>query len=405
MMKALIFDLRLSKYILAKAIGRFSLEPYLGRISCLKLADIPEPKLRGPEWAKIKVKLSGICGTDLGIIFMKVSPSLSPFSSYPAVLGHEIVGEVVEAGEEVELKPGEMVVVEPFITCKVRGIKPECPPCRAGYTSLCRNAPTSKGLSPGMIIGGTKDLPGGWTEYCIAHKSQILKVPDDMDDELAVLVEPISVGLHAVLKKMPEKSAKVLVIGGGMISFSVIASLRMLGSKCHVTHLALFKYQTDKGSELGADETICLETDNMEDKVKEITGACAHKPVIGDKVFTGGFDYVYDCIGSEESLKNSLRLTREGGYMVLLGAASILKTDLTHIWQKELHIIGCLCYGLERFRGMKIRTFELAVELMRGKDELKKLITHKFRIEQYKEAIISNVDRKRFKSIKTVFEL
>lgn len=192
-------------------------------------------------------------------------------------------------------------------------------------------------MATGMIIGGCKDEPGGWGEYLLAHESQVVKIPQYIPDLTAVLIEPLSVGLHAVLKKPPPKGSKVLVIGGGIMSYSIVIALKFLGISCHITHV-LFTYQQDMGMVFGVDEGICKEAGNdVAGRVCEITGARSQKPTIGERVFTGGFDYVYDCIGSQKSLSDALRLTRERGFVILVGTpGQIPSLDLTFVWQKEL---------------------------------------------------------------------
>lgn len=103
-MQSLVFELGIPKYLLAKATGRY----YGGIFSPLKLRELPEPQLTKPHWAKIKTTYGGICGSDLGVILLKLSPALTPFSSFPTVLGHEIVGRIVEIkAPESDLKIGE----------------------------------------------------------------------------------------------------------------------------------------------------------------------------------------------------------------------------------------------------------------------------------------------------------
>ena len=113
---------------------------YTSPFSCVHLVDIPEPELVTPEWVKVKTRLSGICGSDLATITAKGSPYFSPFTSTPFVLGHEIVGEIVEIGNAVEGFPvGARVVIEPALSCKVRGISPPCYQCQDLHFANCEN--------------------------------------------------------------------------------------------------------------------------------------------------------------------------------------------------------------------------------------------------------------------------
>src|SRR5438270_785481 len=91
-MRGIVFDISLARYALAKALGKQLPSLYWGPLSCLSLREVAEPPLRGPAWAKIAVDAAGFCGSDLATVLLKMSPALTPFSSFPAVLGHEIFG-------------------------------------------------------------------------------------------------------------------------------------------------------------------------------------------------------------------------------------------------------------------------------------------------------------------------
>jgi len=133
-------------------------------------------------------------GLSLGVT-PAMTAMLSPFSSFPAILGHEVVAVVEEAGTGADVATGQRVVLDPIISCAVRGLDP-CPGCRAGTPALCRRAAEGD-LSPGMLIGFCRDLPGGWSEGMLAHSSQLHAVPKQLSDEAAALIEPLACGLHA----------------------------------------------------------------------------------------------------------------------------------------------------------------------------------------------------------------
>ena len=178
-----------------------------GWMPWLELNRYDPPIPRGDDWVRLRPTLAGVCGTDMALLTGHASAILSPFASFPAVLGHEVVG-VVE-GE------GRRVVVDPVIGCVVRGLEP-CRRCAAGQARFCERA-TEGGISPGVLIGYCADLPGGWSDAMAVHRSQLHPLPDAIADEVAVLVEPFSVALHAVLARPPAAGAAVLVIGAGTL--------------------------------------------------------------------------------------------------------------------------------------------------------------------------------------------
>ncbi|HEX6837998.1 MAG TPA: alcohol dehydrogenase catalytic domain-containing protein, partial [Polyangia bacterium] len=396
------------RYALAKALGKQIPSLYWGPLSCLSLREVPEPALRGPAWAKIAVEAAGFCGSDLSTVLLKMSPALTPFSSFPAVLGHEIFGRLVEVGGEARaagFREGDRVAVNPAFGCRVRGIDPPCPACATGHPATCHRAGESAGgLAPGFTIGYHRDLPGGFSERVVAHVTQLHRVPDGVPDARAVLTEPLSIGLHAVLHRPPRDDEHVLVIGGGMIAYSVLAALRLAGHKCRVTQLVLVPFQAELARALGADDVIVASEENAFERVIALTGARRWKPIIGGDVLTGGFAVSFDCVGTRDSLRDALAYTQSQGTIVMVGACGIVpKIDLTNIWAKELDIRGTYFYAPEA-NGR--HTIDMATELLTGDGAraVDALVTHTFPLEKYQEAIVANIDRGKSKAMKTIFK-
>ncbi|MDP9354914.1 MAG: alcohol dehydrogenase catalytic domain-containing protein, partial [Chloroflexota bacterium] len=252
-MKALRYRFSIPNHLAVRALDR-ALPALLaaGRIPGLALVDaVPRP-LPGGEWLRLRPRLCGVCGSDVSLLTNRGSPALTPFVSFPLVPGHEVVADVVAVGPAVAgIAPGERVVVDPLISCRMRGLEP-CPPCARGESGLCTRAAEGR-LAQGMLTGFCRDLPGGWGEEMVAHRSQVYPVPADMPDEVAALVEPLSVALHAVLRCPPGPRSRVLVVGGGTVGLLVLSALRLLGSPCHVTLLARHRVQADLAARLGAD--------------------------------------------------------------------------------------------------------------------------------------------------------
>ena len=124
-MKALQFIVTIPRYVLGMALGHLHQRAYTGRLSCLQLRDVPEPELLGPDWVKVKTRYGGICGTDLGIIRLHMSPVMTPFGSQTFTMGHEQVGIIAEMGRGVEgFEVGQRVVADLLLPCSVRGIDP-----------------------------------------------------------------------------------------------------------------------------------------------------------------------------------------------------------------------------------------------------------------------------------------
>lgn len=405
-MKAVVYDFSIVKYLAAKSAGRFIPSLYYGKLSALQLKEIEEPKLPGPQWIKVKPILSGICGTDMGAILYKSSPALTPFSSFPSIPGHEVVGIVTEVGKEVtRVKVGDRIAIDPFISCAVRGVEEPCPACQAGLHCLCRYSGTSVGLAPGMLMGFCRDLPGAWSELFVAHESMAIPVPDQLSHQQAVLIEPLSVGLHAVLRRPPQKGERVLIIGGGMMAFSALVALKLLNLGCEIVHYCRRRYQKELSLKLGAHRVV-QNLEELEEDFLSMPLTKKHRPLMGNPVYSGGYDLVYDCVGSKETLSLALRMTRERGHLILIGGAGeIAKLDWTQVWTKELSILGSLGYGREEWQGEQLSTHDLIIRLLLQNPvyPVEELITHQFPLEDYQEAIKANMDRGEYQSIKTVF--
>jgi threonine dehydrogenase-like Zn-dependent dehydrogenase len=408
-MRGLVFDVSIPRYALAKALGKQIPSLYWGPLSCLSLREVPEPALRGPAWVKIAVDAAGFCGSDLSTVLLKMSPALTPFSSFPAVLGHEIFGRIAEVGAEARaagFREGDRVAVNPAFGCRVRGIEPPCAACATGHPATCHRAGESEGgLAPGFSIGYHRDLPGGFSDAVVAHVTQLHRMPDGVPDTRAVLTEPLSIGLHAVLHRPPRDDEHVLIIGGGMIAYSVLAALRLAGHKCKVTQLVLVPFQAELARALGADEVIVASTENAFERVIALTGARRHKPIIGGEVLTGGFAVSFDCVGTRDRLRDALAYTRSQGTVVMVGACGIVpKIDLTNIWAKELDIRGTYFYAPEA-NGR--HTMDMATELLTGDGAraVDALVTHTFPLEKYEEASVANIDLGKTKAMKNVFKI
>ena len=124
-----------------------------------------------------------------------------------------------------------------------------------------------------------------------------------------------------------------------------------------------------------------------------------------NRMLLGGFDVVYDCVGSAQTTTDSLRWARAGGAVVMVGIKfSPLKVDLTPVWYQEVDLIGVYAHGAEIWDGRPIHTYDLTIDLLRqGKLEAEALITHRFPLEQWREAIRTAQD-KRTGAIKVAFD-
>lgn len=385
-MKSIRFNATIPRYAAGLALGKvLTAQLWSGR-SCTFVEDGPIPLLPGPDWVRIKTRLGGICGSDLGVIRLNTSPYYSAITSFPYTFGHENVGVIAEMGPAVTgWQPGERVVVEPLLWCRPRGFEELCEFCSRGEINRCKR--TNDGvLAPGLLIGACRDTGGSWSPYFVAHQSQMYRVPEHLSDENALLVEPFAVGLHPALQHLPADDETVLILGAGTIGLATLAALRALGSQAHILVAARYAFQAEAAKRLGASDVI---RGDLYAEIARRTGGAGLKPIIGKQVLTGGVDRTFECVGSDSALDDALRLTRPGGTVVLVGVPGIAKNvDWTSIFLKELRVVAAYTYHrAEQFEGRTWSTFELAIDLMAsGKVDLGWMVTHRIKLDEYDRA-------------------
>lgn len=405
-MQAIQYIKSVPRYLMVRLLGKRWNWLYTSGASCIRLAEIDEPQLPTPDWVKIKTRLSGICGSDLATITAKGSPYFSPFTSTPFVLGHEVVGEIAEVGEGVEgYTPGDRVVIEPVLSCEIRGIESGCHQCRNGHFANCENI-TRGNISAGIQTGYCRDTGGGWSPYLLAHKNQIHRVPDSLSDEIAVLLEPFACALHGVLKADLKDTDEVLIIGAGTVGLLTVAAIRAIGKSNRILIVAKYPHQRQLASELGADEILSSDK-SLYTNFCRLTGAESYQPELGKPVLLGGVDVTFDCVASAATIDDALRFTRAQGRVMLVGMPAIPKNiDWTSIWYKELQVSGAYTYGIESYTGEEIRTFALGIRLLEHKgDKLLPLIGGRFALKEYRQAIHAAMSTGRSGAVKTVFDL
>jgi len=433
-MKAIQFEGTVPRYVYSTVAGSIIRNAYYDRFSNIVMRDVRPPELPTPEWVRVKTKYAGFCGSDKNLILLHDSPSTSPYASFPFTIGHENCGYVVEMGAVaaerlahpgaagaahagtaasdigidtgIGIGIGARVLVDPLLSCVPRGISPVCPSCARGDYSLCTNF-TEGSVSPGMSIGTCRDTGGGWSSEFVAHYSQLIAVPENVSSEDAVLVDAFCSSLHPVMRNFPADDSTVLIIGCGVIGLSAVAAIRALGGKARIVVLAKHEFQGEAATRLGADAVVYM--GNSTDYYAELADVLKTKllkPMLGKRVVVGGAHTVFDCVGSSTSIDDALRFTMPHGTMVLVGLAAFPKgVDWTPIWLKEVQVRGSFWCSTEQFEGRAMRTYEIAVELLRtGRLSLSPLLTHKFRLEDYRQAIAANLNIDSSRLIKSVFE-
>lgn len=400
-MRAIYFDKDIPKALIVKALKPIWPGVVFTPLSPSRYEDMPEPDLPGPRWVRVRNEQCGICASDLSLLFVDAEPSIAP-AALPGLqrlyLGHEVVGYVTEVGSGVtRVKVGDRVIMDTCFegaTCLSQEIHPPCRHCTVGNYKLCENA--SAGVGP-------RGVGGGWGDGFTAHETEIYPVPDDLTEDQAMMIEPISTGLRAVMRRTPGPDQHALVVGSGIMGLNTLQCLRAVSPQCHITVIARHPHQAEMARRLGADEVV-MDEDGYQATAR-ITGAKLYEGMFGNRMLLGGFDVIYDCVGSARTLQDSLRWARAGGAVVMVGIKfAPLRLDLNPIWYQEVDLVGLYAHGVEPWGGETRHTYEMVIDLMRqGKLVVDGLITHRFPLGQWRRAVSTAMD-KRNGSIKVIFD-
>jgi threonine dehydrogenase-like Zn-dependent dehydrogenase len=404
-MQALTFEFNLARLATAKILGSVSPSGYLSPLGPLRLREVPDATLLGEEWVVVAPRLSGICGSDVKEAFLEgaIDNPIAGLVSFPHVMGHELTGVVVEAGTASGFATGERVVVYPWLTCETRGL-PLCPACQAGQFPNCWSV-TEPPFGPGMHLGTSAAVSGGFAPLVPAHRSMCIRVPDGVSDEAAVLADPVAVAFHAVLKAPPEPGDRVLVIGCGALGMAAIAICSGLFEGAEVWAHDKHDYLASTITGFGADRYV---TGSSEDLIAEAgaeLGAKVFTPPRGMPYLQGGFDKVYDTVGSAGSLELAIRIARAHGTVVVPGVATPKRFEWTPLYMKDLSVIGSNSAGIEIFEGRRVHAFAEYLDLVAtGRLDLASMITHTFGLAEYRDAFMTARQKVAAQSIKVVFE-
>lgn len=376
----------------------------------MKIEEVPDPTLLGDDWVVLETRLTGICGSDSKQILMDFDDAadnpMTAFISFPQVLGHEVVANVAEVGRAVhDLEIGQRVVLNPWLSCGPRGIDPMCPECQHGDYSACWSFLDGR-LAPGIHTGNSKDATGGFAEYLPAHRSMVFPVPPDVADEVAVLADPFSVSLHAITRNPPPANGRVVVYGAGALGTTSIAILRALYPSVDVAAIARWPAQANLAEKLGATVFPPDSRDELIQQLADWSGGIVRAPWEGlPIVYPGHIDCVYDTVGYPETVEVGLRVLGHGGRLIQLGVASPARFEWTPWYFKELHLIGSNAFGVEEVDGVRQHAIEHYLDLAQaGRIDLAGMLTHEFRLDQWRDALSTIIDQGETGAIKVAFD-
>ena len=389
MINALEVYRSMSRYVAAKAVGGRFPGLLAGPMTPLRLVHRDAPQVRHDGWVRVRPRLSGICGSDLATLSGHASLYLSAVVSMPFVPGHEVVGETLD--DAPGLPAGSRVVLDSVLACAARGLEP-CDACRSEQRNRCDRV-TVGHVSPGLQTGYCADTGGGWSGQFVAHVSQLHPVPDTLDDERAVLVEPLACAVHAARRAAVHDSDKVLVVGAGAVGLFITLALRELTPAAAVTVVAKHRRQAELARLFGATEVVT--PGEVVGGVRRATRALRLEPERGPAFLLGGVDVAIDAVGSRASVDTALRTTRAGGRVLLAGVPGE-GIDLTPAWFRELEVTGAYATAGD--------AFEVAMSLAE-QAPLDGLLGVTYPLARWREALDHAGDAGRLGTVKVAFDL
>jgi L-iditol 2-dehydrogenase len=316
--------------------------------------NIPQPK---PGELQIKLEYVGVCGSDLH--FYQDGRLGNWVPDGPLVLGHEPGGEVAALGEGVKnFKVGDKVALEPGVPCG------HCEYCKRGLYNLCDTM---------SFMAIPKERDGVFSEYCTHPANMCYKLPDNMDTMEGALIEPLSVGFHAVLSSGAKAGQTAVVLGCGCIGLVTIMVLKACGISTIYAADVLDK-RLAKAKEVGAGKII------RSDK-EDLTAICRSLP-------GGGADNVFETAGNTVTTLLSAKLIRKGGSVTLVGMAPSpeITYDIGSLMDKEAKLNTVF-----RYRNL----YPTAIAAVSsGSIPLKSIVSHEYSFKDVIEGVAYNVDNK-----------
>ena len=315
----------------------------------MEMQQVPDPEVADDHDVLIKMKVIGVCGSD--VHYYTSGKIGSQVVQYPFPVGHEGAGEVVSTGKAVtRVRPGDRIAIEPAMPCR------ECDQCQAGRPHTCRNL---------RFLGCPGQADGCLSEYIVMPETSCFPIPDHMSYDEAAISEPLAIGVYAVDQSIPMEKARVGILGFGPIGISVLLPAQEKG--------AGKIYVTDKISERLslAEKCGAAYTGNPDqrDVVAEITG---QEPEL--------LDVVFECCGQQEAVDQAIDLLKPGGKLMIIGIPGFDRWSFSVDKMRRKEI----CVQNVRRQNERITpTLEMMAS---GRVNVKPMVTHRFSFDRTKEA-------------------
>ena len=285
----------------------------LSAVDNLALLDVEKPK-PGSKECLVKVLACGICGTDRHIYHGEYP------SAKPVILGHEFGGVIEEVGPDSKFQVGQVVSVDPNIVCG------NCLDCKEGRTAFC----------PDLTALGV-NINGGLAEYVLTPDAQIYPVRNDLNPLHLAFIEPLACSIRGLDLANLTGGEKVAILGGGVIGLLVVQLAKLAGAS-EIVLVTRQKFRRDVALKIGATRVIDPINENVDTAITNM-------------------DVTFECAGSVETFKQSQKITRRGGSVIVLGLTAsdaTLEVNPFNIVVNELRIQGSFLNPLTQARAAEL---------------------------------------------------
>jgi len=319
-----------------------------------------------PDQVLVKVKATSICGTDVHIYkWDPWSEGRIGKKNLPQILGHEVAGEVVEAGPQVKkVKVGDYISAETHIPCN------RCIQCLTGQEHICANL---------SILG--VDCNGAFAEYFAVPESVCWVNDEAISPEFATVQEPLGNATYAVLGEDYDVAGRSMaIIGDGPIALFAVGVARV----CGVTSIFLvgkYDFNMEIGRRMGADHLLYANREDV-DRVQYVM----------DHTYGYGADIVLDMAGSPQALDEGFKMLRKGGRFTAFGVASVSPTPIDY--NNGIVFKGAQVHGING-RKMYDTWFRVRNLLASGRLDIAPVITHLYPLEEYEKGFQVMMQRPR----------
>ncbi len=313
----------------------------------MKMQEFPMPEIKNNTDVLIKMKVVGICGSD--VHYYTSGKIGNQIVQYPFPVGHEGAGEVVSVGKSVTtVKPGDRIAIEPAMPCG------DCDQCKADRPHTCRKL---------LFLGCPGQADGCLSEYIVMPQSSCFRIPDTMSYTQAAISEPLAIGVYAVNQSIPMKGATIGILGFGPIGMSVILPAIAKGAgKIFVTDMIDERLEIAKSC--GATWTGNAKRVDIVSEIKN------NEPLL--------LDVIFECCGKQEAMDQAIELLKPGGKLMIIGIPEFDRWNFSV--DKLRHKEICI----QSVRRQNHSLAEALSSMENGKLNVEKMATHRFSFEKTK---------------------